>query len=219
MRMLLSGCLAVVVLAVLVIGGALYFGYRAMGPMYDAANGLVEQARAMAESTRAIDDTTAYEPPVDGRLTAEQVTRLLAVHTRVREAMGPRWTEARGRFAALPPEGGGAPSLAALAQALSELGTLPVEARRAHVAALNAEGFSAAEYRWVQLRAYEAAGIEVAAAIDWRALETAVAEGAERVGVRPPTVSAPEVPDENRVLVRPHLAALREWLPFTVLGM
>jgi len=27
------------------------------------------------------------------------------------------------------------------------------------------------------------------------------------------------VPEENRALVRPHLAALREWLPLTVLGI
>jgi hypothetical protein len=176
----------------------------------------------MREASGEVEDAGAYTPPASGHLTAEQVTRLLAVHGRVREAMGPRWTDIRARVSAIESRGrgdGAAFTLADLREIFSELGTLPVEARRAHVAALNAERFSQSEYRWVQVRAYEAAGIELAAAVDWRALETALAQGAERVGVRVPVVPMPDIPEENRALVKPHLAALRDWLPLTVLGM
>jgi hypothetical protein len=34
-----------------------------------------------------------------------------------------------------------------------------------------------------------------------------------------PAVPAPDIPEANRALVKPHLAALRDWLPLTVLGM
>lgn len=101
---------------------------------------------------------------------------------------------------------------------LSEVGNLAVDARRAHVAALNAEGFSSAEYAWVRLRVYEAAGLEVASTIDWSAMESMLKRGAGEVGASIPEVSLPEIPARNRALVKPHTEALREWLPLTMLG-
>jgi hypothetical protein len=86
------------------------------------------------------------------------------------------------------------------------------------VDALNAEQFSASEYRWVTLRAYEAAGLEVVEGIDWSAVQEAVKQGAGRIGVKEPSWPAPDVPARNRELVKPHIAALEEWLPLTVLG-
>lgn len=92
------------------------------------------------------------------------------------------------------------------------------EARRAHVDALNAEGFSSSEYAWVRLRAYEAAGIEVASRIDWTALQDLIRKGTDQAGLPEPSMPVPDVPERNRELVKPHVGALQEWLPLTVLG-
>ena len=84
------------------------------------------------------------------------------------------------------------------------LGSIIVEARRAHVDALNAEQFSASEYTWVKLRAYEAAGLEVMEGIDWSAVQEAMKDGAEpgrRAGAD--GSRRPDVPERNRELVKP----------------
>jgi hypothetical protein len=93
-----------------------------------------------------------------------------------------------------------------------------LDARRAHVDALNAEGFSSSEYAWVRLRAYEAAGIEVASTIDWSTLQDLIKKGSDQAGLPEPTVPTPDIPERNRELVKPHVDALKAWLPLTVLG-
>lgn len=221
MQKLLAGCLVIVVLGTLALGVALYFGYRAARPLIDNAAGWVEQAKDMAAESNRVENKTRFQPPASGELTEAQLRRYLAVHERVRKALGPRWAElqAKGRsFEERAREGGRDLSLSEIGAMLSDLRGVMSDARRAHVDALNAEGFSSSEYAWVRLRAYEAAGIEVASSIDWSALQDLIKKGTDQVGVPAPSVPAPDVPERNRELVKPHVATLKEWLPLTVLG-
>jgi hypothetical protein len=221
MRKLLAGCLIVVAAAVMALGAAIFFGYRAARPLIDDAAGWVRQARELSAASAALTNTAPYTAPDSGELSDDQVRRFLAVHARVRESLGPRWSQLRARAGAFEersPAGGRDLSLSEVGALLSEVGNLAVDARRAHVAALNAEGFSAAEYAWVRLRVYEAAGLEVASTIDWSAMEAMLKRGTGETGAAVPEVSLPEVPARNRVLVKPHTDELREWLPLTMLG-
>lgn len=220
MRKVVAGCLVALLLAVVVLGVALYFGYRAARPLVDEAAGWMRQARELSALSEDVVDRSPYTAPADGELTEDQVRRFLAVHARVRETMGPRWGQLQERAKAFDGQGNGdgRASLSEMGAVLSELGSLAVDARRAQVAALNAEGFSSAEYSWVRLRVYEAAGFETMMAIDWSALEAMLKRGAGEVGATVPEVKLPEIPARNRELVKPHIASLREWLPLTVLG-
>jgi hypothetical protein len=168
-----------------------------------------------------VTNTSDYRPPPSGELTEAQVRRLLAVHARVRQMLGPRWTELQTRASAIEAkarEGASALSFGELRSMLSEFGGLLRDARRAHVDALNAEGFSNSEYSWVRLRTYEAAGLEVARGVDWSSVEDMIKKGSDQTGVTIPSVTLPEVPEKNRELVKPHVDQLKEWAPLALLG-
>ena len=222
MKKLAAGCLVVLVIAVVALGVALYFGYRAVSPMIDNAATVVQQAKDAAAQSDRIENRATYTPPANGELTEAQVRRFLAVHERTRTTLGPKWADLQAqadRIEQQAKQDARELSFTEIVTMVRALGTIIVDARRAHVDALNAEQFSASEYTWVKLRAYEAAGLELVDGIDWSDIQEAVKEGAERVGVPEPTVPKPEVPERNRELVKPHMQALQSWLPLTVLGM
>ncbi len=221
MKKLFAGCFIIVLLGAAALGVAAYFGYRAFRPAVDSAVSLADRARAMTDLDRQVENRASYVAPADGRLTAEQVRRFLAVHDRVRTALGPKWEELRSRAQTIEPQaanGGREVSFAEIPRMLSDFGALIVDARRAHVDALNAESFSSSEYAWVRLRAYEAAGLEVAHGIDWSAAGDLLQRATGRSDITVPAVPLPDVPPENRELVKPHMTALRDWLPLTVIG-
>jgi hypothetical protein len=224
MKKLLGGCLALVLIAVVALGLALFYGYQAARPMIDNARGMLEQGREIAALSDRVTNKSDYVPPATGELSDAQVQRFLAVHGQVRQTLGPRWSDLQTRATAVENkarEGGRDLSFSEVGSMLSDFGGLLRDARRAHVDALNAEQFSASEYNWVKLRAYEAAGLEAMQGIDWASIQETVKEGAARVGVREPQlpeVPRPEIPARNRELVKPHYDDLKAWLPLTVLG-
>jgi hypothetical protein len=221
MKKVLGGCLALVLIGVVALGLALFYGYRAARPMIDNARGMLEQGREMAALSDRVTNKSDYVPPATGELSDAQVRRLLAVHTHVRQALGPRWSELQTRATAVESkarQGGGDLSFTEIGAMLSEFGGLLREARRAHVDALNAEAFSNREYTWVRLRVFEAAGLEVARGIDWSSLEDLIKKGSEQSGVPVPPVSLPDVPEKNRELVKAHIAELKEWMPLALFG-
>jgi hypothetical protein len=220
-KKLAAGCLVVVVIGVVALGVALYFGYRTFSPMIDGATTVLEQAKAAAAESDRLENKTRYVAPASGELTEAQVRRLLAVHDRTRSSLGPKWAELQTqayRFQQQAKTDARELSFPELVAMVRSLGSIIVEARRANVDALNAEQFSSSEYTWVTLRAYEAAGLEAVEGIDWSEIQAAIKDGADRVGVREPRVPEPDIPERNRELVRPHLDALKAWLPLTVLG-
>ena len=221
MKKVLGGCLALVLIAVVALGLALFYGYRAARPMIDNARAMLEQGREMAAMSDRVTNRADYVPPATGELSEDQVQRLLAVHAQVRQALGPRWSELQARATAVEQkarEGGRDLSVTDVGAILTEFGGLLREARRAHVDAMNAQAFSNREYSWVRLRVFEAAGLEVAHGIDWSSLEDLIKKGSDQSGVPVPPVTLPEVPEKNRELVKPHLAALREWMPLALFG-
>jgi hypothetical protein len=224
MKKFVGGCFVIAVLAGVAVGVALYFGYRAMSPMIDNASAMLQRAKDAAAQSDRLENKSRYTPPSDGTLTEAQVRRFLAVHERTRQTLGARWDELQAqadRIEQQAKQDARELSFADVAAMLGSLGGLIVEARRAHVDALNAEQFSASEYNWVKLRAYEAAGLEAMDGIDWASIEEAIEQGASRIGVRDPKlpdVPKPQVPERNRELAKPHYDELKAWLPLTVLG-
>lgn len=101
-----------------------------------------------------------YDPPADGRLTADQVTRFLAVRERVEAGLGSALATARAEHDALLREPRG-PTSRAVRAAMGHIGGAYMQAKQAQFEAFNEVGFSKSEYEWVRARVYPAAGLEL----------------------------------------------------------
>ena len=219
MKKILTGCLIVAAIAMVGLGVAGYYAYRAARPMIENAGDYLARAREFARLGDKVANRAPYVPPKNGELTASQVERFIAVQTRVRDALGDRWGEVTTRSEAMRKrtESNEMLSLSDVTDIFREVGSIYVEARRAQVNALNIHKFSDGEYSWVKRRVYEAAGIHVSSNFDFSAIED-LARGVRR-STKLPEIPLPEVPEANIKLVKPHAAKIKEWLPMAVLGL
>lgn len=222
MKKILGGCLIVFVLALVGLGVAGFYAYRAARPMLDNAADYVARARELSSLSDQVRNQSPYTPPATGELTASQVERFIAVQGRVRSELGDRWTEFAKTAESFKQKAGNQQSTWSFsdltAMASNFLG-IYTEARKAHVNALNIHRFSDEEFSWVRLRVYEAAGMELAGSFDTSAFEALARGGAEQTGVTVPDLPVPKVPEVNAQLVKPHAAKLKEWLPMAMLGL
>jgi len=222
MKKILGGCLIVFAIAVVGLGVAGYYAYRAAKPMIDDAADYVSRARDLAKLGDAVNNQAPYSAPESGQLTAAQVDRFLAVQTRVHSELGDRWTEFEKKSEALKQKAKEKRtdwSFSDISSVFSDFTGIYMEARKAHVNALNVHKFSDEEFSWVRLRVYEAAGMQLAGSIDTSAIEEMARESAQKTGISLPDVPMPDVPEANIRLVKPHSAKLKEWLPMAMLGL
>ena len=221
MKKILTGCLIVLVIAMIGFGVAGYYAYRLARPMIESAGDYVTRAGELSQLGDRVANKTPYVPPQNGELAATQVERFVAVQGRVRSELDNRWAEIEAKSAEIrkKTEGNEALSFADVRTIFSEFANIYVEARRAQVGALNIHKFSDGEYTWVKRRVYEAAGMEVASGLDFSALEDLARQGAQRSSTKLPEMPMPQVPRANIELVKPHIARLKEWLPMAVLGL
>jgi hypothetical protein len=175
MKKVLIGCGIVSLL--LIVGGGIAAYYLVFKPAAQIAGSAIDGAReAVAkvgaaaqtiEAMRALEaDVVAqgeYTPPADGALVQAQLERFLAVHQAVVDRLGPE----RERIAQTVEQNPAQGDIAAIAgsfAALAGLGEVGLAAKRAQVDALNAQGLSLAEYRWIRqagIAALVAGGIEL----------------------------------------------------------
>lgn len=222
MKKILGGCLIVLVIAVVGFGVAGFYAYRAAKPMIDSAADYVSRARELATLSDQVRNQQPYAPPESGELTAGQVDRFLAVQARVRSELGDRWTDLEKKAATLQKKAernGSDWSFSDITTVFSDFTSIYLQARKAHVTALNVHKFSDQEFSWVRLRVYEAAGMQLAGSIDTSAIEEMAKESARKGGVSLPDLATPDVPAANIKLVKPHAAKLKEWLPMAMLGL
>ena len=222
MKKILGGCLIVFVIAVVGLGVAGFYAYRAARPMIEDAADYVSRARDLARLSDEVANQAPYTAPANGELTAAQVDRFLAVQTRVHSELGSRWTEFEKKSEALKQKASEKRtdwSFNDISSVFSDFTGIYMEARKAHVNALNVHKFSDEEFSWVRLRVYEAAGMQLAGSIDTSAIEAMARESAQKTGISLPDVPMPDVPEANIALVKPHAAKLKEWLPMAMLGL
>lgn len=222
MKKILGGCLIVFVIAVVGLGVAGFYAYRAARPMFDNAVDYVARARELSSLSDQVRNQSPYTPPPAGELTTSQVERFIAVQGRVRSELGDRWAEFEKTAESFKQKAENKQSewsFSDLTAMASNFLGIYTEARKAHVNALNVQKFSDEEFSWVRLRVYEAAGMQLAGSFDTSGIETLVRDGAEKSGVTVPDIQMPKVPEANIKLVKPHAAKLKEWLPMAMLGL
>jgi hypothetical protein len=225
MRKFLAGCLVGLVLIAVAGSVAAYLVWRAARPVVDSvthvADGL-KGLRAADDIERELTNRAAFSAPQSGELTPEQVARFIRVQHQVRAALGSRIDAFTAKYRELSGVAAdGSPSVPSLPQLIAGLSDVPVvylDALRAQVQAMNAEGFSRDEWSWVRLRVYQAAGLD-AVRYDARDLERAIKSVADGVQARVPEVTLPDAPARNRELVKPYVGELTTWLGMAVFGL
>lgn len=222
MKKILGGCLIVLVIAIIGIGVAGYYTYRLAQPMLESTASYLDRAREMVRLGDRIRNKSAFAPPANGELTAAQVDRFLAVQARVRDELGDRWSEIEARSTDLrkkTQENHQDLTFAEFTSMFSDLANIYMEARRAQVNALNIHKFSDAEYSWVRLRVYEAAGMQLVGGIDLSAVEELARDRADKARATLPAAPRRDVPDANIRFVKPHVATIKALLPLAFLGL
>lgn len=225
MKKLLAGCLLGMLLLGALAGVILYYAWGFVRPAATAVTGVTDGLTRLREATdldRELKNTSAFEAPASGELTPEQVARFIRVQQQVRATLGTRAEAFTTRYRELSrktPEGTViVPSASQLFGGLRDLSDVYLEAWRAQVQAMNAEGFSRDEFSWVRLRVYQAAGLD-AARYDARDLERVIEAMARGVKLDAPEVRLPDAPARNRELVKPHVALLTTWLGMAFFGL
>lgn len=209
-KKLLTGCLVVLLLAVIAAGLAWQFVLR---PMWQAGGGLVEGAREWASAVDLGDDIVnqaAFDAPSDGKLTSAQVDAFVRVQSVVAREMGGDLALMGRRAQAAAAErasGAAEPSLQDVGKAYQELSGLLSRWRIAQAAGVNEVGLSREEYAWVRRQALAALPLLV------ELPATPALPGL-------PSMAAPDPLDEqamaaarhNAALLRPHLPLLEKTL-------
>lgn len=222
MKKVLLGCAIVLVIALIGFGAAGYYAYRWAQPMIQNAGDYLDRARELSRLGDRVTNKSPYVPPASGELTAAQVDRFLAVQSRVREEMGARWADIENKSKEIrdKTQDGRELTFAEFTAMFSDLAGIYMDARREQVNALNVQKFSDAEYRWVRLRVYEAAGMEITNSIDVSKLEQLARDNGISTSLRVEADKVrPQVPEVNIKVVRPHLATLKESFHLAVLGL
>lgn len=176
-KKLVFGCLGAFLL--LLIGGAVALYVFIWKPISNATSGAIESvkstvsqtmdsAKQLEELNNGILNTGPFVAPADGLLKPEQVSALVAVNESMTTTLGDKLKALESKYK--PAETGtpaAEPSLADLSKTLSALGDFAAllgDAKKAQVAALNAQNLSLEEYRWVSTTAF--AALTAGAAID-----------------------------------------------------
>lgn len=200
---LLGGCLAVALVLLVAGGGALY--WIVLRPLWQGASALVDSAQQwqqVAQLEQEVSNREPFQAPADGRLDSARVAALVAVQQALSARLGDRWQELEAKYAELKSEqqrDGREPGVQDMFVAYADIAALIVEAKRAQVEALNAQGLSLEEYRWIRAQAFAALGL---AAQD----------------ATPPALAGSEMA-ANAELLRPHRELLAKtaasaWLGF-----
>ncbi|MFO7544879.1 MAG: hypothetical protein R6W77_05230 [Trueperaceae bacterium] len=206
-RPFLVGCL-VVVLGVVVVGGVLAYTY-----LVRPAMGAVGAARDLArieQIENRVRDKSTFRAPSDGELTEAQVERYVAAARQIVDDLEGQVNELDARYQQIEAQDRN-PGLRELASAYGDILRLIVDAKEAQVEALNAHGFSLAEYAWVRNQVIRAAGFS-AYQVDLAALAEPGGDDALR------EIQA-DVPEANVALVTPYVEEMERFLPLAAFGL
>ncbi len=225
MKKFLAGCLIATVVCGVIAAVAVYFAWQFVSPVIESVTQVTEGVKelgGLAEIEKGLTVSTPFAAPDTDELTEEQVARFIRVQSAVKATLGTRtdaFTKKYRELSRTLPDGTVVvPTMAQVFGGLSDLSALYLEAKRAQVAAMNTEKFSRDEYSWIRMRVYQAAGLD-AVRYDARDLERAIKSMAEGAQLSAPDVRLPDVPARNRELVKPHAAALGEWLGMAFFGL
>jgi len=204
------GCGATLAILLLLGGAAAWwFVGRPLLQVY----GAIQDVRSVERLDDRVRNRAAYTPPTDGLLSEAQVVRFLDVQGGMAAAATGRLDRLQARFEQLEGRDFAWRDALGLAGVYTDFFRLLVDTKESQVAALDAAGFSAAEYAWVRREVLRAAGLE--GSTDLGAFVGALT-GGEGSPARPQPAAAPQA---NRDLVERYRERLDETLILAVIGL
>ena len=208
MKKVVFGCLGVLVVLLIAGGVGSYFLYQKAKSTLVTYSTSLTQLKEIPKVEAQVQNKVAFVAPLGGELTADQVTRLLAVQQHVKDRLGTRVKELDAKYQALNKAHGGNSSISDGLEALKDLGSLVLDAKKVQVEALNAQRFSLAEYDWTRKAAYQAAGVPLSASFD--EIVRKVQAGGVPTNESFAAGLVGDVPEKNKQLVAPHVETLRQ---------
>lgn len=214
MKKWLLGCGAVALLVTIVGGTLAYFYVYLPARDYVASFAQLSEVPRLNENIR---NKSAFTPPASGELTPELLDRFMKAQDAMRARMGTRVEELDAKYKAFKQERGpdAQPSVPEVLEALKDLGSLLIEAKRAQVEALNGQGFSLDEYQWTRDTIYQALGLPLQEGLE-EAIRRAQDPTAARDAMKEISANVPEV---NRKLVEPLAEKLGEGAALAFFGL
>jgi hypothetical protein len=213
MKKLAIGCLVVVVVLAVAGGIGAYW-------LYNKGKGMVASFAQLQEIPKIeaqVQNKGAFTTPDNGELSEEQVARYMSVQRTIKERLGTRVKDLDAKYKALNHKNGGEGSFTDGLEALKDLGTLIVEAKKVQVDALNAQHFSIAEYDWTRTTVYQAAGVPLSMNFDKVIRQAQAGQAPTEESLTEAVAGA--VPEKNKALVAPHLEALRDGAGLAFFGL
>ncbi|MEQ9825841.1 MAG: hypothetical protein ABQ298_15760 [Puniceicoccaceae bacterium] len=210
-----AGCGITLLVAILFLGVAGFFGYKLVKGSYDG----IKKFADIALIENEVVNQTRFTPPEDGLMSLEQVESLVYIQTRIKESLGPDFEEILQTQKTLVGELEQMSDFAKVRKLISVSGKLvkPLsEAKRVQIEAINREGLSMSEYRWMQRQALASLGISSQRLDIGELIESMQGEGevTESEPVEPVTVHP-----QNRRMLEPHAQVLSETLLFSAIGI
>ena len=210
------GCL--VVALVVIVGGG-YFAYSSfVKPLMSSVSVLED----ISEANKQIRNKSSYSPPSNKEITPGQVDRFVQVQKSIRENLENRFSEFQQKYEELAEQlDGREPRISDLSGAYSDLIQMYSDAKEFQVNALNDQGFSLEEYRYVQLSFYQALGVELFS-FDIDQIAAAASQGDFNIDMdefRNLQSQMDEVPQSNRELVSTYKDDADTWLIFGWWGL
>lgn len=160
MKKFLGGCLIVFLLLAVVGGGAAW--WFVLRPAWHAGSELIGTATQLADLAqldKKVKNQSAFSPPADGRIPDQALERFIAVQQTLDQRVGEKLAALEARYAQIEASAkakGGSAGATELLGAYGDLLAVVREAKLSQVDAMNAQGFSVEEYRWVRNQAFMA---------------------------------------------------------------
>jgi len=221
-RKVLLAILGTIVLFLLVSTAVFYFyllrpAQRVMGDL--------DQVADLEAMNSEVWNKAPFTPPAGDELSPTDLGRFAGVQEDMIGALGPTdlalLTERAAKLKGLVMSGEKVETehtnMRQALLAFEGLGAVLTRAKQAQIDALNQEGFSVEEYRWVREHVYAALGFSRPTSY----LEDVAArlEAGEKEPEPEEAPEPPPVPEQNKEMVAPYSASAEEWFPFLVFGL
>lgn len=155
-KKIVSGCLGTFLVLVIIIGALIY------SFLYVPIRRAMVTLETIQQANERIENKEEYDIPQGGFLDATQVQRFVSVQERISSDLEPKMADMKEKYDTLGKElEGREPKLREIFRAWQDVLQLLADAKNIQVDALNAEGFSLGEYRFVRQAFYLALGLDL----------------------------------------------------------
>jgi hypothetical protein len=183
----------------------------------------LDQASGLKGMNEGVRNRESFVKPIDGLLTADQLARFARVQSGIHVGLGSDYSVLEERAAKLrgvtTNDGSVKPHRLGVREAIMAfrgIGPVMRRAKELQVNALNVDGFSVEEYRWVREHFYRSLGFSrTGAYFEDFAAQVKAGKGMDI----PSEAGLPPEPEHNKELATAYSDSVRAWFPLLVFGL